>query len=143
MLIERVGQHPYSEAAFKSVKYRPDYPKRFEDIKAARAWRRRFARWYNADHYHSAIGYHHPVDVHNGTAPATVTKRQTGARRRLPSQPLPLPEQAAHRPSTTRRSLDQQAHHPHNPMNNPGTPHLTVPCRLTPGASEIHPIKLT
>ena len=70
------NDNPYSEAAFKTVKYRPDYPKRFENIAAARTWMRRFAAWYNADHYHSGIGYHHPADVHNGTATTTVTKRQ-------------------------------------------------------------------
>ncbi len=70
------NDNPFSEAAFKTVKYRPDYPKRFENIAAARAWMRRFAAWYNADHYHSGIGYHHPADVHNGTATSTVTKRQ-------------------------------------------------------------------
>lgn len=70
------NDNPYSEAAFKTVKYRPDYPKRFENITHARAWMRRFTAWYNADHYHSGIGYHHPADVHNGTAPATTTARQ-------------------------------------------------------------------
>lgn len=71
------NDNPYSEAAFKTVKYRPDYPKRFGDIGTARVWMRKFTAWYNADHYHSGIGYHHPADVHNGTAPATATKRQT------------------------------------------------------------------
>jgi putative transposase len=70
------NDNPYSEAAFKTVKYRPDYPKRFTDIATARAWMRKFTTWYNADHYHSGIGYHHPADVHNGTAPTTVAKRQ-------------------------------------------------------------------
>ena len=71
------NDNPYSEAAFKTVKYRPDYPKRFTDINDARSWMRRFAAWYNTDHYHSGIGYHHPADLHAGTAPTTVTKRQT------------------------------------------------------------------
>mgnify|MGYP000929429766 FL=1 len=38
---------------------------------------RRFAHWYNHDHYHSGIAYLHPVDVHNGTAHKTVAARQT------------------------------------------------------------------
>ena len=88
-LLERLGvtrslsrprvsnDNPYSEAAFKTVKYRPDYPKRFENIAAARAWMRTFTAWYNTDHYHSGIGYHHPADVHDGTATSTMTKRQT------------------------------------------------------------------
>jgi transposase InsO family protein len=36
--------NPYSEANFKTVEYRPDYPDRFETINQARAWMRRFAR---------------------------------------------------------------------------------------------------
>lgn len=71
------NDNPYSEAAFKTVKYRPDYPKRFENIEAARAWMRKFAAWYNHDHYHSGIGYHHPADVHESTAAAITIKRQT------------------------------------------------------------------
>ena len=70
------NDNPYSEAAFKTVKYQPTYPKRFSDIAQARSWMRRFAAWYNAEHYHSGIGYHHPADVHAGTATATATKRQ-------------------------------------------------------------------
>lgn len=64
------NDNPYSEAAFKTVKYRPDYPKRFTNIGEARSWMRKFAHWYNAEHYHSGISYLHPADLHNGTAPA-------------------------------------------------------------------------
>lgn len=71
------NDNPFSEAAFKTVKYRPDYPKRFENLGAARAWLRTFTGWYNTDHYHSGIGYHHPSDVHDGTATTTMAKRQT------------------------------------------------------------------
>lgn len=71
------NDNPFSEAAFKTVKYRPDYPKRFSNIGEARSWMRKFAHWYNADHYHSGISYLHPADLHNGTAPATTQARQT------------------------------------------------------------------
>ncbi len=71
------NDNPYSEAAFKTVKYRPDYPKRFSNLADARTWMRKFAHWYNAEHYHSGIGYHHPADVHHGTAAATTRARQT------------------------------------------------------------------
>ena len=44
--------------AFKTAKYRPDYPDRFDNIDEARTWMRRFAQpGTTADHYHSAIGY--------------------------------------------------------------------------------------
>jgi len=70
------NDNPFSEANFKTVKYRPDYPDRFDDLAHARAWMTRFVAWYNAEHYHSAVGLHHPADVHDGTAPAIRDDRQ-------------------------------------------------------------------
>ena len=67
---------PYSEADFTTVKYRPDYPDRFNSLDEARTWMRRFARWYNHDRYHSGIAYLHPADVHDGTAAEIVAARQ-------------------------------------------------------------------
>ena len=68
--------NPYSEAAFKTVKYRPDYPARFDSITDARKWMRSFVAWYNHDHYHSALGYLHPADVHAGTTTPIIAARQ-------------------------------------------------------------------
>jgi len=70
------NDNPFSEANFKTAKYRPDYPARFDNIGQARAWMRRFAHWYNHVHYHSGIGHLHPADVHHGTAGDTVAARQ-------------------------------------------------------------------
>jgi len=70
------NDNPFSEANFKTVKYRPDYPDRFEDLAHARAWMTRFVHWYNTEHYHFAIGLQHPADVHDGTAPAIRDQRQ-------------------------------------------------------------------
>ena len=70
------NDNPYSEAHFKTAKYRPDYPDRFQSLDEARTWMRKFARWYNHHHYHSAIAYLHPIDVHAGTAAQVVTARQ-------------------------------------------------------------------
>ena len=71
------NDNPFIEAHFKTAKYRPDYPDRFESLDQARTWMRRFAHWYHHDHYPSGIAYLHPVDVHNGTAHKTVAARQT------------------------------------------------------------------
>jgi putative transposase len=70
------NDNPYSEAAFKTVKYRPDYPQRFETIAAARTWMRKFVPWYNNEHYHSGIGYLHPGDVHASSHHHTIAARQ-------------------------------------------------------------------
>ena len=70
------NDNPFSEAHFKTTKYRPDYPAQFDSIDEARAWMRRFVHWYNHDHYHSAISYLHPADVHTGRASDVVAARQ-------------------------------------------------------------------
>src|SRR5207245_273309 len=41
------NDNPYSEAAFKTLKYRPDFPDRFGSIEDARAFCRSFFDWYN------------------------------------------------------------------------------------------------
>jgi putative transposase len=62
------NDNPYSEAQFKTLKYRPDFPERFGSLADARAFCQRFFTWYNTAHYHCGIGYHHPIDVHYGHA---------------------------------------------------------------------------
>lgn len=69
------NDNPYSEAAFRTVKYRPDYPDRFGSFEDAQAWCERFFRWYNDDHRHSGIGFHTPADVHYGRAETIREKR--------------------------------------------------------------------
>ena len=50
------NDNPYSEALFRTLKYRPQYPdKPFASLLAARAWMTEFAHWYNTIHRHSAI----------------------------------------------------------------------------------------
>lgn len=70
------NDNPYSEANFKTAKYRPDYPQRFDSIEHARTWMREFVAWYNHTHYHSAIAYLHPADLHAGRADQIIAARQ-------------------------------------------------------------------
>jgi putative transposase len=60
--------NPYSEAQFKTLKYRPDFPERFGSLEDARAHCGDFFRWYNTEHRHSGLGLHTPHDVHFGLA---------------------------------------------------------------------------
>jgi putative transposase len=64
------NDNPYSEAQFKTLKYRPDFPQAFGSVEDARAFCATFYRWYNHDHRHSGIGMHTPFDVHHGRAAA-------------------------------------------------------------------------
>jgi len=62
------NDNPYSEAQFKTLKYRPEFPDRFGSFEDAHAFCTRFFRWYNGEHRHSGIGFHTPADVHYGRA---------------------------------------------------------------------------
>ncbi len=62
------NDNPYSEAQFKTLKYRPEFPARFGSVEDARSFCQRFFPWYNHDHRHSGIGFHAPADVHSGRA---------------------------------------------------------------------------
>jgi len=67
--------NPYSEAQFKTLKYRPDFPDRFGSIEDARAHCQQFFRWYNHEHRHGGIGLMAPAAVHDGTAAAMTAQR--------------------------------------------------------------------
>ncbi len=60
------NDNPYSEAGFKTLKYRPDFPARFGCIEDARAFCQGFFAWYNNEHRHSGIALFTPADVHYG-----------------------------------------------------------------------------
>ena len=70
------NDNPYSEAQFKTLKYRPDYPERFGSQADARAWAGTFFNWYNHDHHHSALALLTPADVHYGRAETILQQRQ-------------------------------------------------------------------
>ena len=62
------NDNPYSEAGFKTLKYRPEFPDRFGSIEDARAFCRGFFAWYNTCHHHGGISLFTPADVHYGRA---------------------------------------------------------------------------
>ena len=69
--------NPYSEALFRTVKYRSDYPHRpFESLEAARQWVGNFVRWYNDEHRHSAIRFVTPSQRHSGEEMAVLRERE-------------------------------------------------------------------
>jgi len=68
--------NPYSEAQFKTMKYRPDYPDRFGCPEDARGWARGFFGWYNFEHHHTGLGLMTPATVHYGQASQVQAQRQ-------------------------------------------------------------------
>lgn len=69
--------NPFSEAQFKTLKYRPDFPDRFGSIEDARLFCRTFFTWYNNEHKHTGISLLSPTVVHHGKTEAIITLRQS------------------------------------------------------------------
>jgi putative transposase len=82
--------NPFSEALFRTMKYRPAYPTDgFASLADAHAWVERFVRWYNEEHQHSAIRYVTPAERHSGRDVEILANRHRlyqEARRRNPSR---------------------------------------------------------
>lgn len=96
------NDNPFSEAQFKTMKYRPNFPTNFGAIQDARAFGQAFFHWYNNEHHHSGIALFTPAQVHYGLAQQMLTARQQvllSAYAAHPErfvnhipQPLPLPK---------------------------------------------------
>src|SRR5690554_1572739 len=82
--------NPYSEALFRTLKYRPQYPRKpFASLQQARAWVARFVHWYNREHRHSAIRFITPEQRHRGLDTVLLAQRQAvyeAARARPPTE---------------------------------------------------------
>jgi putative transposase len=70
------NDNPFSESCFKTLKYQPQFPKRFGCIQDAKAFCRAFFDWYNQDHHHLGIGLMTPDQVHYGQADEVHAARQ-------------------------------------------------------------------
>lgn len=69
------NDNPFSESQFKTMKYRPDFPERFEHLEHARAHAADFFAWYNDEHRHGGLGLLTPKDVHFELAVERVAER--------------------------------------------------------------------
>jgi putative transposase len=70
------NDNPFSEAQFRTFKYRPEFPDRFGSIQDARAICHALFGWYNDAHHHSGLRYLTPADVHYGRAATILEARQ-------------------------------------------------------------------
>jgi len=67
----------YSEALFRTVKYRPEYPSgAFGSLEEAREWVQSFVRWYNQEHRHSGIRFVTPAQRHSREEEQILQKRK-------------------------------------------------------------------
>lgn len=67
----------FSEAQFKTLKYQPDYPGRFDDEQHGRVYLEDFFGWHNDEHHHSGLALFTPADVFYGRVEAIREARQT------------------------------------------------------------------
>lgn len=69
--------NPFSEALFKTLKYRPSYPDgAFKGLGEANEWVSDFVQWYNYEHLHSEIKYTTPASRHYGKDHQILTNRK-------------------------------------------------------------------
>jgi putative transposase len=143
--------NPFSEAQFKTVKYRPDYPGSFRDLAHTLDWGSSAIGWYNHKHHHSALALLTPAMVHAGQAETVLAARQAtldqafqahperfpGGRPlagRLPAevwinQPALDLEPHADPPPASPGPAPQALHLPTQPSAQPGSRAGTVPSR--------------
>jgi putative transposase len=97
------NDNPYSEAHFKTLKYKAGFPERFGSLADARVFCRAFFTWYNTQHYHSGLANLTPETVHHGRAHQVLEARGQvleaahaahPERFRKPPIPKPPPQEA-------------------------------------------------
>ncbi len=111
------NDNPFSEAQFKTLKYRPDFPARFGSLEAARAFCQPFFTWYNIEHRHAGIGLLTPAMVHYGQA-AGVRARRADV---LAAAYAAHPERFVRRPPEPPAVPDAVWINPPAPIGEPGS----------------------
>ncbi len=69
------NDNPFSEAQFRTFKYRPEFPDRFGSLEHARRVSHDLFDWYNDAHHHSGLIYLTPAAVHYGRADQVLADR--------------------------------------------------------------------
>lgn len=70
------NDNPFSESQFKTMKYQPDYPRRFASYSHARTWIQSYVQWYNHEHHHSQLAGFTPAQVYAGEYHAIAEQKQ-------------------------------------------------------------------
>jgi len=84
----------FSESQFKTMKYQPDYPGRFESELHGRGWLQDFFTWHCDEHHHSGLALFTPADVFYGRVELVAAARQST----LDAAYLAHPERFPHGP---------------------------------------------
>ncbi len=70
------NDNPFSESQFKTLKYQPDYPGRFDHAAHASAWCSEYFDWYSFHHYHSGLARFTTAQVFTGEYRELAVQRQ-------------------------------------------------------------------
>lgn len=81
------NDNPFSEAGFRTMKYRPGYPRVFDTIGTARDYLTDYVAWYNHEHKHSGIALFSPAQVGDGTWKTTWRTRDRALQRYYQTHP--------------------------------------------------------
>lgn len=81
------NDNPFSEAQFRTLKYRPDFPERFGSLEHARQHCVDFFAWYNREHHHSGLALLTPHDVHHGNVDTKIEQRRAVLSRAFDAHP--------------------------------------------------------
>lgn len=81
------NDNAFSESQFKTQKYQPDYPGRFDSVAHARRWCDQYFKWYNFEHHHSGLSGFTPVQVFTNTHTAVAEHKQRALDARYQSNP--------------------------------------------------------
>lgn len=97
------NDNPFSESQFKTLKYRPEFPSRFDSFEHAKSFCTKFFDWQNHEHHHWGLGLLTPATVHYGNAQTVIAARQAVLNKAhyvhperfvgRPPRPLTLPSQ--------------------------------------------------
>lgn len=126
------NDNPFSESQFKTQKYQPDYPGRFEHIGHARAWCESYFQWYNFSHHHSGLRGYTPEQVFTGRYIEIAAEKQ----RALDAHYHQHPERFVHGRPLVKRPPDSVAINPiiDDPQGGAIDPQVNFPTLSAAGA---------
>jgi len=124
------NDNAFSEAQFKTVKYHPGYPGRFESLHTAQEYFEKFFAWYNHEHHHSGLAMFTPATVYSGRHVALQKTRQA----KLDDYYAKHPERFVKGPPRAPNLPDAVAINPDKPL-------ATLTSTADPAAAELKPGK--
>ncbi len=81
------NDNPFSESQFKTQKYQPDYPGRFDNMAHARQWCESYFDGYNFKHHHSGLAGFTPEQVFTGCYQEVAKQKQRALNTRFEKNP--------------------------------------------------------